>query len=127
MQVQIKHISLSYFLVLILLKAMAAPLVVLHFQWNQPYIAQYLCVNRNNANAGCKGSCQLKKNLKTTTETPDQQGQKTISLNGSIDFFEITQEQNFALTPANNVVTTGTVTSLWLDGFGTDIFHPPSA
>jgi hypothetical protein len=127
MQVQVKHISLSYFLVLIMLKTMAAPLVVLHFQSNQAFVAKYLCINRSNEKSGCEGSCQLKKKLKATTETPQQQGQNANHLTASVDFFEFAEEPGFEInaTPVKTQFTNGI--AYWHAGFSTDIFHPPSA
>jgi hypothetical protein len=110
-----------------MLKAMAAPLLVLHFQSNQAFVAKYLCVNRSNENSGCKGSCQLKKKLKATTETPQQQGQNTNSLTASIDFFEVTEEPGFAISTSHTTAAFTAGIAYWNAGFSTDIFHPPSA
>jgi hypothetical protein len=127
MQVQIKHISLTYFLVLIVLKAMAAPLVVLHFQSNQAFVAKYQCINRGNPTSGCKGSCQLKKKLQNNSDTQQQQTQNTNSLTTSIDFFEVTEEPRFVLDICRASLRFTNATPYWHAGFNTDIFHPPSA
>jgi len=38
-------------------------LVIASFAYNQRYIANQLCVNRNNPNSACKGHCFLSKQL----------------------------------------------------------------
>lgn len=48
---------------LILLQAANTTLSVLFFQINRNYIANTLCVNRNNLRSCCRGKCYLRKQL----------------------------------------------------------------
>jgi hypothetical protein len=75
---------------LILLLTLAFPFVmrvgiVGHYFANKNYYATVLCVNKDNAELDCKGSCQLQQKLKNVSERGSQKkGQLPQSLKKQI-------------------------------------------
>ncbi len=46
--------------------------MIIDFKINQDFIAKVLCVNRNIPESTCNGKCHLKKQLKKTEESKDE-------------------------------------------------------
>ncbi|HBH05359.1 MAG TPA: hypothetical protein DDX92_02000 [Flavobacteriales bacterium] len=61
----------------ILLVALMAPWisqlsVYIDFKINQEYIAEFLCIEKDNPISVCNGNCNLKEELNKSTENPDK-------------------------------------------------------
>lgn len=61
---------------MIWVNAISATLIFLDYELRKDFIAEVLCINKNEPEFRCAGSCHLKKNLQNTqnaqTENPDK-------------------------------------------------------
>jgi hypothetical protein len=53
---------------LLLVRVLVVPVIFLHFELRQDYIARYLCENRHRPELHCDGQCYLAKRLQATQE-----------------------------------------------------------
>ena len=51
--------------------------IYFHFKANQDFIAEFLCINKDKPELGCHGCCQLKKQMKESSDRQQEQ-QKII-------------------------------------------------
>jgi len=100
--------------------------LVTYFQLNRGYIAEELCVNKDNPITMCYGQCFLNKNLKLVTETEKQEapvGKHKLE----IPVF-VMSEMKYSCNPVVNhasIAYTGYSHTVSAD-FSTAIFHPPA-
>jgi hypothetical protein len=86
---------LSLFLALVIfLQPLGKLWIVASFELNQDYIAQTLCVERNEAENTCQGVCHLKKQL---AEAEEQEKQQQSLLKKSLDLVYIVPSVSFEL------------------------------
>lgn len=119
------------------MKQLAAILIVLSFAWNllaeaavyisfkinQDYIAEFLCINRDDPESDCHGCCQLKKELQeqqeSRSEMPQSENKKT-----EIQYF---QQEDHQETPLFQIVRqrTSIQYSTYSFKFWKAVFRPP--
>jgi hypothetical protein len=121
----LKRVFLILTLVAILLQSFSKGVILLGFKINRSFIAQSLCVKKDEANNCCKGSCQLTKQLKEDDHKDDKNTAQNTKDSNEIQLF---CETLYSLIPVS--VTTGNPVSHYsfaLTNPETDsIFHPPS-
>lgn len=61
-----------------LLQVSRKTIVIIQWSINQDYIAKNLCINKNKPTLKCDGKCHLKKELKKTEETNENNGKSTV-------------------------------------------------
>jgi hypothetical protein len=95
-----------------------------YFELNRNYIAEVLCINKEDSMSVCHGQCFLKKNLNLADDTEKAPVPKTKD-KSEIPFFLIsdvvslsqvlpqTSEVNFSIAPSSTI------------DFPSSIFHPP--
>jgi len=104
-----------------------------YFEINRDYIAQVLCINRNNydpeepAITMCGGQCFLKKNLKLADDTPIDGKTPASRLKIEIPSFVVSdlvvQFNQAFIMPARHL-TPYLMTEV--NGISLSVFHPPS-
>src|SRR5688572_19768682 len=102
--------------------------MVTYFQINRAYIAEFLCLSRNDAMTLCKGQCYLKKNLELAGKE-EQSAPATESSSGKkveIPVFIITDDPFQSARPCTFASTNFQPIDLTLADFTILIFHPPS-
>jgi hypothetical protein len=127
MQTFIRKTAVSYLMLLVLLKVLAAPAIYLQFELNKAYIAANLCENRNKPTIHCGGKCHLKKQLSKATETSDPQSQKGNTNVVLLDYCESIKEYAFnpELSVSQSFVTWQITNTA--KGHCGNVFHPPIA
>ena len=100
-------------------------LIFIDFKVHQEFIANVLCINKEEPQKGCNGQCHLKKSIEksTPTEKPEKQNQKTYR-----ELTQITPSEAFPFYLTNNESEIRLIKyqqtfprTIYLDG----IFHPP--
>ncbi len=112
-------------LVVMMLQSFSKILIVLNYQANKNFIAEYLCVNKEKPQLHCQGHCYLKKELKKAEqagEQPNSQNQKqTLEITLFYqELFSLTPNYGKRLLPPLPLYQTGTLYLL-----NSAIFHPP--
>ena len=113
-------------LVVMLIQAFSKVFIVLDYQANKNYIAEFLCVNKNKPELHCEGHCYLKKELKKAEQAENQSASQNQKL--KFDFTLYCQNLfNINLTPHS---LEAAVHAPFLTAAATSrptaIFHPPS-
>lgn len=125
MQKFVRHISIGYLALLMLIKMLGMPLICIQFVLNKEYIAANLCENKDKPAMHCSGKCHLKKQLNKANETGNTQNQKGNSYIISIDCLEdIHTHSFFYLENFVSTFSTCEDTSLPIVYPG-NIFRPP--
>ncbi len=113
---------------LIWLNAISATLVFLDYELRKDFIAEVLCINKNEPEFRCAGSCHLKKNLQKTQDSNSENPDKIQ--NFQFEFIahslfkivpEITKIFNPKTSPNFGFLLTFYPSILF------DFFHPPQA
>jgi hypothetical protein len=108
-----------------LLQSFSKVLIVIDFQVNKAYIMEFLCINRDKPQLGCKGKCQLTKKLKEQAQAEKQSREKTHTQEIPINLF---CQALFAL-PAFSSATVNAPFAIYHSGHPVQanyaIFHPP--
>ena len=113
-------------LVVMLTQAFSKVFIVLDYQANKNYIAEFLCVNKNKPELHCEGHCYLKKELKKAEQTENQSTNQNQKLKFDITLycetlFRINLVPQSEKAAVYSQLVTGVATSR-----PTAIFHPPS-
>ena len=120
-----KLIALYFVIAIMVLQTMSMPLAYLNFQINRDYIAETLCVNKNEPITICGGTCYLSKSIKKAHDNPEsdkpaQTKKQVTETLYCLSTFEFTCNQIQEATESKFIYKE-TVTS----SFPKDIFHPP--
>jgi hypothetical protein len=122
-----KQLTAAIFLLAFLAQTFSKAIIVMDFYANQKYIAQNLCVNRNNPKMHCCGKCQLCKRLNQEDnkdkQNPERKNENKDEVLSSKSFFATCNFTRFL--SANLEYTSyqnGKITSR---SFA--VFHPPCA
>jgi hypothetical protein len=107
----------------VLMQPMGQLSIFISFKLNQAYIIKNLCVNRDNPQSSCEGSCLLSKRLK------QQEGSgKTIPINVNLNEFNFYVDK-ISVFEFIKMDTTkhrfGCFFQKSISTFQADIFHPP--
>ncbi|NML21969.1 hypothetical protein HHL16_13855 [Pseudoflavitalea sp. G-6-1-2] len=125
MQNFIRNTAVAYLMILVLFKMLAVPFIVLDYEVNKDYIANYLCVNKGNTVAYCYGKCHLTKELAKAAEAPVS-NEKNNARPATVDFVEHFEPFSFeAKQPPvsdHNLFRDNRFTVFSLHS----IFHPPA-
>jgi hypothetical protein len=114
-----------YLALLMLIKALAVPVICLEYEINKAAITASLCENKDKPAMHCNGKCHLRKQLAKATETNDPQSQRAGSFTATIDFCEAIELYTFSYpSSATPSFTTWQITSCPA-GYTGNIFHPP--
>lgn len=98
-------------------------LVFFRFKANQEYVAQKLCVNRNNPASGCQGKCYLKKEFKKT-ESKSNQFQSYSKEKAVLFCMEVIQPIKSYFFDV--VIHVAAYRFHLLCNIAADVFHPPA-
>ena len=114
-----------------LLQVSRKTIVTIQWSINQDYIAKNLCINKNKPALKCDGKCHLRKELKKTEETNENNGKSTVpSFQDDLVLFnnsfvpQIFEHESFLLNQieSKNYFTA----SFHMLNCGASIWHPPS-
>ncbi len=98
------------------------------FKFNQSYIAEFLCINKEQPQLKCNGKCQLKDQLE---ESKEKESETPIPFSESKQFpvYLVSLEKpNSDLVPVHDQgIAVSLKTNVLRDGFLDAIFHPPKA
>lgn len=114
-----------------LLQVSRKTIVIIQWSINQDFIAKNLCINKNKPALKCDGKCHLKKELKKTEETNENNGKSTVpSFQDDLVLFknyfipQIFEQESFLL---NQIDSEKYFTaSFHMLKWGASIWHPPS-
>jgi len=118
-------------IVAMLLQVSRKTIVTIQWSINQDYIAKNLCINKNKPALKCDGKCHLRKELKKTEETNENNGKSTVpSFQDDLVLFnnsfvpQIFEHESFLLNQieSKNYFTA----SFHMLNCGASIWHPPS-
>lgn len=122
-----KHITTTSFMLLLLLKMLALPLICFEYAINKTLIEQKFCENKEKPQLQCHGKCHLQKQMAKATESPESQDNKA-SFNIGAEIFQETESFSVAVEvstlPGIHYAVTHEAT---ISGFYSSIFHPPAA
>lgn len=119
--------SVNIFLILLIFcQVFNTLLVKTVFYANQHYIAQNLCVNRDNPSMHCNGKCQLDRKLQEENSKENQNTEHKIGIEFNIVFLHPTTllthyNPEETLTPLYGVYK-----GLYAQSYFAKITHPPS-
>jgi len=92
---------------------------------NQNYIAEFLCINKDNDNLNCNGKCYLIQKLNEQNEGK-KENLPRIAMEeypiGFVDVFALTLNKKNVLTPKNAFLYFNNYHFLYGDNY----FHPPN-
>jgi len=125
MQKIIRHISIIYLAVIVILRMLAMPITLLDYNLNKRFIASTLCENRFRTEKQCAGHCFLNKQLNRSNDNPSGPEQRTGVKNLVIDFFEPIQKPLFSCLPLNPDFFTRDLLRDISNPPAGNIFHPP--
>ena len=109
-----------------LTQAFSKVFIVLDYQANKNYIAEFLCVNRNKPELHCEGHCYLKKELKKAEQAENQSADQNQKLKLDITLY-CQNLFNINLTPRSvKVAVHAPFVTAAATSRPTAIFHPPS-
>ena len=106
-----------------LTQAFSKLILVIDYQANQEFIAEFLCINKSKPQLQCNGHCYLKKNLKKAGETEKE----SASQNQKLDITLFCQAF-FRLAPvtfSNPVQYQAAKPSFYQFTTSRNSFHPP--
>jgi hypothetical protein len=86
-KINLKHVFIILTIAGILLQTFSKGIVFIHFNLNRAYIAQNLCVKKDQADNCCKGSCHLKKQLKEDDQKSNSSSSNSLKDKTEIQFF----------------------------------------
>ena len=120
-----KLIALYFIVVVLVLHTMSMPLAYLNFKINREYIAETLCINKDEPITICGGTCYLSKSIKKAHDNPEsdkpvQHKKQVTEILYCLSSFEFTCDQTQEMNKSKFIYKE-TVTS----SFHNDIFHPP--
>jgi len=122
----LKHIFVILALTGILFQNFSKVIILLNFELNQDYIAQNLCVKKNEPNNCCKGKCQLTIKLEQYEKKEQPLPVRNLKENKEIQLFTET-ENPCQVVQVSTVLKHAT---LYLeeksDPHLFTIFHPPT-
>ena len=98
--------------------------VLFEFKFNQEYISQTMCVQKEIENNTCKGTCHLSKQLEKTEEQQDDIPVSNEELQEILVFFPISSELDEFMRQEENIFTPSS-SSLLSTEVNHSIFHPP--
>lgn len=98
--------------------------IVGYFVLHQNEIAARLCLNKDKPELGCKGKCQLRKQLEKQERGCKRFPSSTREIQETVVFIEFAKEVNPILNLENHTVTPLFSDHL-LTGILRDVFHPP--
>lgn len=121
-----KHIFVILALTGILFQNFSKVIILLNFELNRDYIAQNLCVKKNETNNCCKGKCQLKIKLEQQEKKEQPLPVRNLKENKEIQLF--TEVQNACLVLQTNAMIKHKTPYLAVksDPHLFTIFHPPT-
>jgi hypothetical protein len=106
-----------------LIQILSRVFIVLDYQINKDYIAQFLCINKSKPELHCEGHCFLQKNLKKADQPESKSTQQTLKVDFplflqpdftcSFSLFSESRNQFFVFLIGHTV------------RFLSAIFHPP--
>lgn len=68
----------AYFLMFVLIFYILRPVMpYIEYAVNKDYIANNLCINRDNPHSCCEGKCYLEKQIRKSSESGDSKGNQT--------------------------------------------------
>ncbi len=121
-----KWLSISLLLV-ILLPELTKIWIVFDFKINQDFIAEVLCINKDEPTSGCNGKCHLAKQLKKVD--PNDQDDKPDKINQKIEILLfLVQSNNILHEPLIPNAKKSECTMQFLFAYTShlsDIFRPP--
>jgi hypothetical protein len=98
--------------------------VIGYFQLNQKYIAEVLCINKENPVSSCHGQCFLKRSLdlaEDSEQLPFPVGKEKIELPNFL-----ISESTFSFKPfAESVMMNSSYTNIYRFEYASTAFHPP--
>lgn len=111
----------------ILLPTLTKVGILIDFKINQDFIAEVLCINRDEPILMCSGNCYLSSQLAATEEKEQQEVPQTLQ--EKVEVLAYCMEAVLGLFPAPVPVSRqpliGYETSFYAFAFVTGIFHPP--
>jgi hypothetical protein len=127
MQKPVQYITISYLLLLVLIKMLALPFLCLQFDLNRAEIASRYCENKDKPQMKCGGKCQLKKQLRATEGMSNSASQHGNSFSFNVDFFEESPALDLSITKVRLLLIDNHPVSPTGNGFKATIFHPPGS
>ncbi|MDC6404319.1 MULTISPECIES: hypothetical protein [Maribacter] len=118
--------NLSLLFTLLYFMAMVKPVMpVLEYLYNQDYIAEVLCINKDKPMLNCDGKCYLAKMIKEQQKEKQHQDVPSVDLREyPIGFVDIL-EYGF-VTNINSKKTIISWKNLYQGKHNASIFHPPN-
>lgn len=128
MKRMVKHITTSSFMLLLLLKMLALPMILFEYSINKTVIEARFCENKEKPQLQCRGKCHLKKQMAKASESPESQDNKDSAKSLGIEICQEAEcfsvDKQFVTLPSIPFAVTDEAT---IAGFCNGIFHPPAA
>ncbi|MCB0514553.1 MAG: hypothetical protein R2798_14130 [Chitinophagales bacterium] len=123
-----KQIFVILLALLVILINFREAAIFVSFKYNQEFIAQYLCINRDKPEMQCHGKCHLKKSIEES-EKRQQQGANPINekpADTTLFFTQTTTVFGKYFYQTSNIKTFSSfLINLYKFSFHIRIFHPP--
>ncbi|MGV3585561.1 MAG: hypothetical protein ACO1OF_01060 [Adhaeribacter sp.] len=110
-------------LFVMLMQILSRVFIVLDYQLNKDYIAEFLCINKSKPELHCEGHCYLQKNLEKAAEPENKSTQLTLKIDFPL-FLQPGFTCNFTPTTPSKAFFAPYVVGQ-TGGYLSAIFHPP--
>ena len=101
--------------------------VLIDFKINQDFIAEVLCINKDELIPMCKGNCYLSEQLKKAEEQEEKQAPTKKKERLEVVYYYSKSAFEFSIYPYHysGKLNTAFENDFYSSTFITDIFHPP--
>ncbi|AHM62484.1 hypothetical protein D770_21175 [Flammeovirgaceae bacterium 311] len=113
-------------IVSLLLQIGGNSLLVMHYSLNKAYITKQFCVNKQNLQLACEGSCHLQKQAKQLDENTASGKSKQLKVNAEVVWmYQKFSSLSLDIPPVVLIQFFSAYGSFYISPLGTDFFHPP--